>query len=178
MDHSKLGKSEQFIPCPYCGSNKLKIESTSKQRGYTGLGDIVYYVTASVRCNSCHARGPVAGGRVVKYVREEFRPDWSTTEKELRETAVRSWNERSFSESDGEWLPYDNAHRPAIEQECIVWFEYYRYGDFNCKYQTMGLMTYPHEGIINGESGWRELKILKWMPAPRHPEGDELSDET
>lgn len=38
-------------PCPFCGSNKLKVDKKSRN------GRSIY----SVRCNSCHARGGTCG---------------------------------------------------------------------------------------------------------------------
>lgn len=49
MSEIKLNK------CPFCGSEKLKIGTkVTDRRDYKGEDTI----TASVRCNRCHARGP------------------------------------------------------------------------------------------------------------------------
>lgn len=68
-----------------------------------------------------------------------------------------------------EWFDYDIA-KPDKGQKVLVWFEYFRYGDYNCPYQTYGIMEYPYDNIIDGSTGWRDLKIIKWCPLPEPPE--------
>lgn len=63
-------------PCPFCGSNKLKIE-TKLGRKYYNKQRITY----SVRCMVCHARGGTSGGDV---------PDDSY--KDIEQRAVNNWN--------------------------------------------------------------------------------------
>ena len=66
--------------CPFCGSTKLKIDSKrtfdyGKKR-----------CAVTVRCNSCHARGPVAGISM---------PDGQYNERELvGDKAAEMWNGR------------------------------------------------------------------------------------
>ena len=74
----------ELLPCPFCGSTKLKIDSKrtfdySKKR-----------CAVTVRCNSCHARGPVAGISM---------PDGQYGERELvGDKAVDLWNTRTQKE--------------------------------------------------------------------------------
>lgn len=65
----------------------------------------------------------------------------------------------------GEWIPV-NEGLPEEMKEVPVWFEYYRYGDYNRLYQTMGI-GYVIDGkwsyFVNGTSGWKDLRIIAWM---------------
>lgn len=67
-----------------------------------------------------------------------------------------------------EWISAEQM--PKDLEEVLVWFEYFRYGEYNCLYQTYGI-SYALNGewscIINGSTGWRDLKIIAWMPLPR-----------
>lgn len=86
----------ELKPCPFCGYNKLKIDRKRKRAGYTGLDDIVYYDTYSVRCPKCFARGGAVGGRVlagILYV--DKIPEWVTTTDELKSKAAEAWNTRT-----------------------------------------------------------------------------------
>ena len=65
---------------------------------------------------------------------------------------------------------------PESYTDVLVWFEYYRYGDYNRLYQMHGIGTYIKEydsWIINHETGWRKLRVFAWMPLPEPWEGEE-----
>lgn len=68
----------------------------------------------------------------------------------------------------GEWIPV-SERLPEDMQRVLIWFEYYRYGDFNCMYQTYGF-GYVCDGewspFINGETGWQDKRIIAWQPLP------------
>ena len=86
---------DKLKPCPFCGGTKLKVEQKRKRVGWTGLDVPVYNMTYSVRCNKCHARGPARGGKVLSYTIGVLPlPDWSKTQSELYEEAVKAWNRR------------------------------------------------------------------------------------
>lgn len=51
----RLANEKELKPCPFCGSNSLKIESK-----HSAKGDNEKTYTATVRCNKCHARGGTA----------------------------------------------------------------------------------------------------------------------
>lgn len=68
----------------------------------------------------------------------------------------------------GEWIP-TSERLPDDMQRVLIWFEYYRYGDFNCMYQTYGF-GYVCDGkwspFINGETGWQDHRVIAWQPLP------------
>lgn len=75
----------------------------------------------------------------------------------------------------GEWIPC-SERLPENNQNVLVWFEYFRYGDFNCLYQTIGISyTWKGEwsGFVNNTSGWQKLRIIAWMPLPEPYRGEE-----
>lgn len=64
-------------------------------------------------------------------------------------------------------------------EEVLVWFEYFRYGEYNCLYRTIGTShTYRGgwSGFVNGTSGWRHLRVIAWMPLPKPPEEEAQDD--
>ena len=69
----------------------------------------------------------------------------------------------------GEWIPVEER-LPEEMQTVLVWFEYYRYGDYNCMFPTYGFCQYVCDGkwsqFINGETGWTNAHIIAWMPLP------------
>lgn len=73
-----------------------------------------------------------------------------------------------------EWRPASELPKRNGET-VLVYFEYFRYGEYNRLFRSIGL-GYALDGqwtrFINGESGWHKLKILAWMPLPQPPKGE------
>lgn len=77
----------------------------------------------------------------------------------------------------GRWIPC-SERLPEDYTDVLVWFEYFRYGDYNCLYQTYGIGDYSTEydsWMINHETGWHKLRVIAWMPLPEpyKMDGDE-----
>ncbi|MBO5971243.1 MAG: DUF551 domain-containing protein [Clostridia bacterium] len=86
---------------------------------------------------------------------------------------------RARSKEVPQWVPVENA-LPEDMQRVLIWFEYYRYGDFNCMYQTYGF-GYVCDGkwspFINGETGWQDYRVIAWQPLPEpYKEEGETND--
>ena len=76
------------------------------------------------------------------------------------------------------WIPC-SERLPEEYADVLVWFEYYRYGDYNCMYSTHGIGTYSkryNSWMINHETGWRDLRVFAWMPLPSPYQPEEESE--
>ncbi len=83
-------------------------------------------------------------------------------------TNVIDCNSYEEKRPHGEWIPV-SKELPEDMQEVLVWFEYYRYGDYNCMYQTYGfchVFDGKWSSFINGETGWQDARIIAWQPLP------------
>ena len=76
--------------------------------------------------------------------------------------------ELEYKESERQWIPC-SERLPEDYENVLVYFEYYRYGDYNCMFSTYGIGSYSSEydsWLVNGETGWRKLHVFAWMPLP------------
>lgn len=87
-------------PCPFWRLWKATDRREEKASRYTGLDDIVYRDTYSVRCHRCHSRGGTASGlTLLSGCRVPEPPEWLTTADELKAKAIEAWNRRVNDEN-------------------------------------------------------------------------------
>lgn len=81
-----------------------------------------------------------------------------------------------FGKQDAqEWIPC-SERLPEDYTNVLVWFEYYRYGNYNRLYQMYGIGNYMAKydsWMINYETGWRKLRVLAWCPLPEPWKGEQ-----
>ena len=65
--------------------------------------------------------------------------------------------------NDG-WIPVEKA-LPEEGEEVLVWYEYFRYGDYNCVFQTYGI-GYQYDGHWSGDVNGRKARCISWQPLP------------
>ena len=69
-----------------------------------------------------------------------------------------------------EWISV-NDRLPDNFDNVLCWYEYFRYGDYNCIYQTYGIGHYNHIcECWGGEvSNGRQARVIAWMPLSPPP---------
>lgn len=67
------------------------------------------------------------------------------------------------------WIPV-TERLPEEYKDVLCYYEYFRYGDYNCMFRTIDRGYYGN-GIWGGEAGQGHMnKVLAWMPLPEPPE--------
>lgn len=71
------------------------------------------------------------------------------------------------------WIPV-TERLPEEYKNVLCYYEYFRYGDFNCMFRTIDRGYYGNGGW-GGEAGQGyKNKVLAWMPLPKPPKDGEI----
>ena len=66
--------------------------------------------------------------------------------------------------SDDDWIP-TSERLPEDGRRVLVWYEYFRYGDYNCMYQTHGI-GFQYKGHWSGDVSGTNARCIAWQPLP------------
>ena len=73
-----------------------------------------------------------------------------------------------IAKSKPRWIPV-TERLPEEYVDVLCFYEYYRYGEYNCMFRTID-RGYYGDGRWGGEAGQgRKNKVLAWMPLPEPP---------
>lgn len=64
----------------------------------------------------------------------------------------------------GEWIPVEER-LPKEGKEVLVWYEYFRYGDYNCMFQKHGI-GWQYGGHWSGDVSGTKARCIAWQPLP------------
>lgn len=65
---------------------------------------------------------------------------------------------------NNEWIP-TSERLPEDGRRVLVWYEYFRYGDYNCMYQTHGI-GFQYKGHWSGDVSGTNARCIAWQPLP------------
>lgn len=107
-------------------------------------------------------------GKTKEQIIQAYQKGWNDCIDAIVDNAPTVDIEEEFERPQGGWIPA-TERLPEDMQKVLIWFEYYRYGDFNCMYQTYGfghVCDGKWSPFINGETGWQDYNIIAWQPLP------------
>lgn len=67
------------------------------------------------------------------------------------------------------WIPV-SVRLPEDGEKVIVWYEYFRYGEYNCMFQTYGI-GWQYDGHWSGDVSGTRARCIAWQPLPEPYKG-------
>lgn len=77
--------------------------------------------------------------------------------------AKRIYDRLMETVADG-WIPADER-LPEEGEKVLVWYEYFRYGEYNRMYETYGI-SWQYDGHWSGDVSGTKAKCIAWQPLP------------
>ena len=107
-----------------------------------------------------------ADDKVEKIIHKHiFSKDTDITNK-CGDCSRRKWYQKGYDDgkkNDG-WIPVEER-LPEEWEKVIVWYEYFRYGEYNRMYETYGI-GWQYDGHWSGDVSGTKARCIAWRPLP------------
>lgn len=69
------------------------------------------------------------------------------------------------TDANDDWIPVEDG-LPESGEKVLVWYEYFRYGEYNRMFQTHGI-GWQYDGHWSGDVSGTKARCIAWRPLPK-----------
>ena len=89
--------------------------------------------------------------------------------KEIIRSHMDDGKDTNVPSNDG-WIPVEER-LPEEGKKVLVWYEYFRYGEYNRMFKTYGI-SWQFDGHWSGDVSGTKARCIAWRPLPEQYRGD------
>lgn len=90
--------------------------------------------------------------------------------EEYKKSILRIIDEQPTVYVNDGWIPVEEG-LPEEGQKVLVWYEYFRYGEYNRMFKTYGI-GWQFDGHWSGDVSGTKARCIAWQPLPERYKGD------